>query len=279
MKNIRFSSLITFLICFFYGCDRASSSKTYSPTLVTGEYIYRHHADDPLIQLEPVNGVDRDPYPWQESSNLLLPKITKDFFRCKGSHLNPVRMIQKKNELIRYYDCEGSQKHSLILRDGKEHIFPILLDLLNHIQLQTEKRVVITCGHCCPEHYLYLDDSPKNQASKHLIGAEVDFYVQEMEQEPQKIIDLIFAYYKNHPKYKDLKSFREFNRYEKGNTNVKINPWYNQEIFIKLMNKEEGRDFDNRHPYPYISLQVRYDWELKEPVSYSYNQSKNFHRW
>ena len=29
-------------------------------------------------------------------------------------------------------------------------------------------------------------------------------------------------------------------------------PWFNKEIFIKLYRKSEGRDGDNRHPYPYL---------------------------
>ena len=32
--------------------------------------------------------------------------------------------------------------------------------------------------------------------------------------------------------------------------NVLIPPWYNKEILIKLFKKNEGRDLDNRHPYP-----------------------------
>jgi len=42
----------------------------------------------------------------------------------------------------------------------------------------------------------------------------------------------------------------------------------------------EGRNFDNRHPYPYIELQVRHDRETGKPVSYSWNGAhKTIHRY
>lgn len=166
------------------------------------------------------------------------------------------------------------------LRAQQEFIYSILIDLLNEIQIKTGRRVVITCGHCCPEHSLYLDASPINQTSKHLIGAEVDFYVEGLEKEPEKVVEIILAFYREQLKYKGLKEFQEFKRYEKGETNVTLLPWYNKEIFVKIFNETEGRDFDNRHPYPYVSIQVRYDWDLKEKVVYSWEKAfRQFYRW
>ncbi len=272
----RFVLFAGFLIA---GCSNSTSSSTSSTSHVNGEYIFRRH-DDSVLQIAPITSLKRSIYPWEEERNCTYPKITKDFFRCKGSSLNPVHMTQKNKELIRYYDCGGPQKHSLPLQDNKEYIYPILIDLLNYLQAQTGKRVVITCGHCCPDHNMYLDPSPSNQTSKHLLGAEVDFYLQGMEQQPEKVVELIQAYYQSNLKYKGMKEFEVFKRYDKGDTNVVTLPWYNQEIFIKLFKKTEGRDFDNRHPYPYISLQVRYDWDLKEKVTYSWDKAfRNFHRW
>ena len=113
-----------------------------------------------------------------------------------------------------------------------------------------------------------------------MLGAEVDFYVQGMEKNPEKIVELILVYYHAQPKYKGLKEFEEFKRYEKKESHVLTPPWVNKELFIKLYKKNEGRDFDNRHPYPYISLQVRYDWDRQEPVTYSWDKDfRNFHRW
>ncbi|WP_237753486.1 hypothetical protein [Candidatus Protochlamydia amoebophila] len=272
---------LKFLFIFFIFLTSCSSSSksTVTPSSLTGEYIYRHH-EDSQIQVEPMIFVKRKTYPWEENQSGAYPKITKDFFRCKGTSLNPVRLVQKEKELVRYYDCGGPQKHSLPLKNQKEFIYPILIDLLNYIQVKTNKRVVITCGHCCPDHNVYVDSSPSYQFNKHLIGAEVDFYVQGLEYQPEKIIELILNYYQEMPKYKGLKDFQEFKRYEKGDSKVSTKPWYNQEIFLKLIKKSEGRDFDNRHSYPYLSVQVRYDWETKQKVHYSWSQAfGNFHRW
>jgi hypothetical protein len=273
-----FAGFLIFLIGCLQGCSNSSSSSP-SSSRVKGEYVFRLH-DESFMQVDPMVSLKRAAYPWEEDRHSHYPKITKDFFRCRGSSLNPVHLFQKEKEIVRYYDCGGAQKHSLPLRDQQEFIYPILIDLLNYIQMQTGKRVVITCGHCCPDHNLYVDPSPSNHVSKHTLGAEVDFYVQGMEQEPEKIVKFILAYYQEQSKYKGLKEYEEFNRYEKEDTNVTHQPWYNKEIFIKLFNKNEGRDFDNRHPYPYVCLQVRHDWDLNERVIYSWDKAfRNFQRW
>lgn len=266
--------LLAFL--FFVGCSTPSPSPANLPR---GEYIFRNH-DESVVEVEPMSPVKKGGYPWEETKDSQYPKITKEFFRCNGSSLNPPNIIHREKEIARFYDCGGTQKHSLPLRDDKEFIYPILIDLLNNIQTKTQKRVVITCGHCCPEHNTYLDPSNANQASKHMLGAEVDFYVQGLEEEPERIIDIILAYYTEQPKYKGMKEFEEFKRYEKAERSVVTPSWLNKEVFVKLVKKHEGRDSDNRHPYPYISIQVRYDWDRKEQVSYTWNKAfRNFHRW
>lgn len=276
-QNARRVLLLLSLVLFVQGCSNSSSSSPSHPP--KGEYIFRRH-DESFVRVEPLVSVKRPSYPWEEEWLCHYSKITKDFLRCQGSSLNPVHIVQKGKEMVRFYDCGGAQKHSLPLRDQKEFIYPILIDLLNYIQTKTEKRVVVTCGHCCPEHNAYLDPSSANQMSKHMLGAEVDFYVQGMEQQPNHVIDLILAYYKEQIKYKGLKEFEEFKRYEKEDKNIATCPWYNKEIFVKLFKKNEGRDFDNRHPYPYLSIQVRYDWDRDEPITYSWDKAfRNFHRW
>lgn len=258
------------------GCSNSSSKPVTSPR---GEYIFRHH-DESFVQVAPMEPVKRNAYPWEEGGQSRFPKITKDYFRCQGSSLNPVNLVQRGKETVPYYDCGGAQKHSLPLRDQKEFIYPILIDLLNYIQTKTGKKVVITCGHCCPDHNTYINPSPSNLSSKHMIGAEVDFYVQGMEQQPEEIVSLILGYYQQEPKYKGLNAFEEFKRCEKGEKNQYVLPWINKEIFVKLLRKEECRDFDNRHPHPYISIQVRYDWDKKENVSYSWDKAfRNYQRW
>jgi hypothetical protein len=270
---------ISLLTLFLTGCSSDDhASLTGSRSNLKGEYIYRRHNE--YLVLEPITLADRPLYPWESGDVGRHPKITKEFFRCKGSNLNPVNLVQKEKELLRYYDCGGGHRHSLPLKDQKEFMYPILIDLMNYLQNKTGNRVVITCGHCCPDHNLYLNPSSSNQASKHLLGAEVDFYVQNLEDRPLQVLELIKEYYQENPKYKGLKDFEQFTLYEKDDTNVSTPPCHNKEIFIKVFKKEEGRDFDNRHPYPYLSIQVRYDWDLGERVVYSWDKAfHNLHRW
>lgn len=264
-------AIVSFLL------SACSSSDNDSGTIMGqryqhGEYIYRTHQESLLTIPAPELQI-ADPYPWEQGEVGNQRRITKEFFRCKGSSLNPFRVSQEKEEIVRYYDCGGSAKHSLPLRDNKEFIYPILIDLLNYLQAKTQKHVVITSGHRCPEHNSYVDSSSKNRYSKHMIGAEVAFYVQGLEERPEKIIELLKAYYKETPRYQSKSDYTEFVRYEKDDTDVETQPWYNKEIFIKLFQAKEGRNFDNRHPYPYISIQVRYDFDTKERVNYSWDKA------
>ncbi len=232
------------------------------------EPIVRRH-DEKAFPLETPQHIVRAPYPWEQKYEGKLAKITKEYFRCKGSSYHPAHHTEGKEAIS---DCKGPEHHSLPMKEGKEFIYPILLDLLNYVQKVTGKKVVITCGHRCPSHNSYADSSVEAQSSKHMLGAEVDFYVQGMENEPQEIVKLLMKYYeenaqtKNHPEYK-------FSRYEKSDLSLK--PWCNKEVFIKLFQKNEGRDFDNRHPYPYISLQVRVDRLTGEKVTFSWAKASS----
>ena len=188
---------------------------------------------------------------------------------CKGDSSHPP-LENQEQELS---DCEGSSRHGLPVIHGQEGVYPILIELLNHIQERTGKKVVITCGHRCPVHNTYSDPSKENLVSKHQIGAEADFYVQGLEQQPLDIIELLMAYYKETPPYKGDPAFETFRRYERGDVRVSVKPWFNTEIFIQLFQPHEGRDGDNSHPYPYISIQVRYDRDLKEKVVYEWKKA------
>lgn len=247
-----------------------------------GEYIQRR-SDETVANLDLPKKIPPPLYPWDKFSEGDHHPITKEFFRCKGSTLNPAHIVQKQDGPVHYYDCGGVDTHSLPLRDGKEFVYPILIDLLNFIQTKTGKKVVITCGHRCPEHNTYADESVENQCSKHTIGAEVAFYVQGMEHDPETIVKYIQEYYQETPIYKELKDSKDyltFQRYEKPDTNVTTTPWYNKEIFVKLYKKHEGRNFDNRHSHAYISIQVRFDRDLNERVNYSWDKAhRNYHRW
>lgn len=228
-----------------------------------GEPIYRNH-NDILYPISPPSHTPRNTYPWESETN--LPRITKDFFRCKGSPLNPP--LIDPAEPTPLTDCEGSTRHGLPIIRGKETVYPILIELLNYVQKKTGKRVVITCGHRCPAHNIYSDPSKENRTSKHQIGGEVDFYVQGMEDRPQEIVGLLMQYFRESLSYKNDKESQEFKRFEK--SDLSIQPWMNKDIFIKLFQKTEGRDADNRHPHPYLSIQVRYDRDGKERVVYDW---------
>ncbi len=232
-----------------------------------GETIYRSRKDI-LYTVSPLVHTPRAKYPWESQSN--LPRITKDFFRCKGNPLNPPTVDpENPTPLI---DCEGCTRHGFPVIHSKENVYPILIDLLNFVQKKTGKRVIITCGHRCPQHNTYSDPSKQNQTSKHQIGAEVDFYVQGMEDSPQEIVGILMQYYQENPIYKKDKEYQDFRRYEAA-TDVSTLPWMNKEIFIKVYQKEEGRDLDNRHPHPYISMQVRYDRQAGEKVVYTWKRA------
>ncbi len=257
------------------GCSRSSSPKKSTGR---GEYIVRNH-NEKLLHIDAAEPKQRMTYPWENGQFATIPKITKDFFRCQGSSLHPAKIVHKNDELSYVYDCGGYQRHSLPLRNGKEFIYPILIDLLNDLQKKTEKKVVITSGHSCPDHYRYVDTEGQCN-SKHLLGAEVDFYLQGMEESPEKIAELIFAYYREQTKYHNLTEYQVFKKEEKiENRNVDT-AWYNKEIYLKIVKKNEGRDLDNRHPYPYLCVKVRFDWDLHEPVTYSWEKAfHHIHRW
>jgi len=238
-----------------------------------GEYLYRHH-DEFIFIIPSSQRTFRAKYPWEGKYIAGIPRITKEFFRCKGSAHNAV-VAQKREgkETLYYHDCQGARGHGLSLRERKEFIYPCLIHLLNYIQEKTEKQVIITTGYRCPQHNAYADPSSYNWGSKHMLGAEVDFYVKEMEEKPEAIIELIKEYYREKES-----EYKMFLRFEKENLNISTRPWYNKEIFVKLYLKEEGRDFDNQHPYPYIGIQLRYDSELKKRVVFDPKESQNYLR-
>ncbi len=270
-----FNSKIYLSLVVFAGCSglEQSEQEKLRRHNAKGEFIHRAH-DEYHYAIETPSQYVREKYPWEKAYSGKHSKITKEYFRCRGSRVNPPHVDQREAaQIANYFDCGGFQKHSLPIRDGQEFVYPVLVELLNYVQEKTGCKVVITCGHRCPVHNAYADSSPSNQHSKHLIGAEVDFYVQGMEQKPEEVVNLIMAYYKA-----KNKEYQEFKRLEKGEWNVKTPPWGNKEILIKLYKKEEGRDFDNRHPYPYIGIQVRFDPEKNEKVVADWQKAFNGYR-
>lgn len=261
---------IGFLLLSCSGLEQSEKEKLRRQNL-KAEEICRTKDSTIFVLEEPVSK-DKVAYPWEEGAAQNLSKITKEFFGCKGSPHHLPKKGLKEGEMIN--DCEGSVKHSLPLIDGKENVYPILIELLNYVQKKTQKKVMITSGHRCPIHNLYVDSAKEARCSKHMIGAEVDFYVKGMEDKPHKVIELIMQFYKEHPRYKNQKDFENFTRFEK-KTDVMTAPWCNKEVFVKLVKKSEGRNGDNNHDYPYVTIQVRYDRAKQEKVTYDWQKVKN----
>lgn len=234
------------------------------------ETIYRKTTDN-YLQIPKPKSQALSAYPWQQKEqSKKLPPITKEYFRCRGDGSNPTYMLSNKERL---FDCQGSLRHSLPIIEEKEHVYPILLELLNYLQKKLERKVVITCGHRCPQHNRYSDPSESNRTSKHMIGAEVDFYVEGFEKKPEVIVHLLMDFYKQNPETKGQSIYEEFKRYTKADAKVVTPPWYNQEVYIKIYSEKEGRDLDNQHPYPYISIQVRNDRGTQKRVTYTWEQA------
>lgn len=264
-----------FLVCFLllYGCSglEESEKEKLRQRNAVGERIHRSQHEYHFLIPPPQKRI-RTPYPWEASLVGKQIKITKEFFKCRGSGSNPPLFQTVNGQPKNFVDCDGPSEHSLPYREGKEYIYPCLLELLNYIQEKTEKKVIITCGYRCPAHNAYADESSFNETSKHMIGGEVDFYVKGWEWAPEKVVNLLMEYYQDHPEFQSDPQFCQFKRYEK-QTNVVTWPWYNKEIMIKLFQKEEGRDRDNDHRFPYICIQLRWDRETQAPVTYSWRKA------
>lgn len=272
MKTIR-QYYWALMCCLLLGGATTGHSQTREEAIIRKQGERSAHLQKPTLQPPPN-------YPWDHGMVGKNPKITKEFFRCKGSQLNSVRRVERGEQVDYYHDCAGREKHSLPQRDGQEFVYPILIDLLNYIQAKTGNRVVITSGHRCPEHNTYLDPSPSNNSSKHMIAAEVSFYVQNMEYKPEEIVQLMMSYYQETPKYEGKSEYINFQRYTKDNTGVVTQPWFNKEIYFKLYKENEGRDLDNRHPYPYLSLQVLLDLDTMQKVRYNQDDAyRSLLRW
>ncbi len=211
-------------------------------------------------------------YPWETAGAPHLRPITKEHFRCRGRRSHPPKP-NHNGEL--QGDCDGYFEHGLPVRNGEEGVQPILIELLNILQEKTKNQVIVTSGHRCPKHQAYLYSHPKAQASKHQVGAEVAFYIPNWE--PENLIPIIENFYKSHSRYEQRPSYLHFKRWDK-ETDVRTPPWYNEEIFIKIYQQDEGRNEDNSHPFPYLSIQVRYDMEKGEKVQYTWKGSQEYFR-
>jgi len=266
------------VICLLIFCGCSGFEKSEQANIrranAKAEKILRYH-DEHLCKIEPPKHRIRESYSFETYLGS-HPKITKEYFRCRGSTKNPPRFLHEGVLNLCRYDCGGYDKHSLPIKEDKEFIYPILIDLLNEVQKITTKKVKITCGHRCPAHHFYAASNKENNNSKHLIGAEVDFYVEGMQEIPQQVVDIIISYYQK--KYEGQPNYSSFTRVPSEDTRCK--GWCNQEILIKVYQKDEGRDFDNQHAYPYVMIQVRQDRDTNQKIMCNLDQAtKCFLRW
>lgn len=268
MKN--YSHIFLLLFSLLSGCLglEKSESKKLKRENLTFKLIKNRKKEAHTLMIPPPKllSLSKNRYPWDHKYIHNHPRITKEYFRCKGNLLNPFLRIESTSHQVTYQiDCGGIHSHSLPIREGKEFIYPILINLLNFVQEKSKHRVIITSGHRCPIHNSYIDPSKKNRLSKHLMGAIVDFYVEKMEQNPLAIVAILKSYYDHTPFFLP---FRET-----------ANKWKNKEITITLHESDQDRNKDNDHPYPYLSIEVNYHREIKRFVPFSWQKAyQNFYR-
>lgn len=258
--------IVTSLALFFSSCSglEKSEKKKIKEKNYLSETIHRSH-NEYTFSIEPPTLANKPLYPWDSKMIGDQVPITKEFFRCKGiDSFQPILIKGPSGSSTFIQDCDGIDSHSLPIKEGKEHIYPILIELLNLIQEKVNQKVVITCGHQCPTHQLFSNPDHKPSSSKHQIGAEVDFYVEGMEANPEEVLKILENYYM---KKEHIEMF--------GKLVSSVGGFSNKEIAVKIVNSNEGRDLDNNHPYPYLSLQVKWDRFTKTAVSYSWYEAHN----
>ena len=252
--------LVLLLLVSCSGLEKSETEKVRKANAVQ-EPIYRLTSER-YPPMSRGKKVVRARYPWETSIVGNFPRITKEFFRCKGSIAHPDRG--------KISDCGGIDQHSLPIKEGKEFTYPALLDLLNYVQATLKKRVVVTCGHRCPthDHYSTLTQSK----SKHMMGAEVDFYVEGSQEKPYEMIQAIMQYYHTSERTRDKLPYTHFSQTQ---SSLKNPSWMNREVIIRLYEKDEGRDWDNSHPYPYVSIELRHDYSSNRAIHYNWVEANH----
>lgn len=261
--SMRKAAAVLWITALLVGCSglEQSENQKLKRNNQKGEYVYRR-SNEFLFLIEIPKHKSREAYPWESSFVGGHRAITKELFHCRGNRNHPAYADPKDSSRGVHFDCAGRQAHVLPLKDGREYIYPVLIDLLNYIQEKTEKKVLITCGFRCPVHNAYADPSPAAQHSKHMMGAEVDFLVEGMEEKPDKVLDYIYQFFRDTPPYRGNKAYAQFRASADGK-------WQsNKEIAVRIYSRHEGRDFDNRHPYPYLTIQVIFDRDSGEKVHF-----------
>lgn len=262
-------SLSILLLGLLLSCE-SENKKEESKALLIEREKGSLHFKEPEVKANPLPR-----YAWEKDSP--FPRINKEFFRCMGSKLHPMK--KQEGKLPPLSDCDGFSAHSLPIKNGEEFIYPCLIELLNEIQKRTNHRVIITSGHRCLKHHLYVKLPEEKKASKHLMGAEVAFYVKGLEKSPQTVLKAIEEYYREHPVFGQEAAF-QFKQSDQDDLQVSLRPYLNKEILVKLYLPEEGRDGDTNHNFSYFKMQVRWDRNSKKSVPFRWDEAeKNLFQW
>ena len=112
-----------------------------------------------------------------------------------------------------------------------------------------------------------------------MVGAAVSFYIVGLEKAQEEIMKIILNYYrKSSLPEKERGKYLEFKQMEKGE-GCSMPSWYNKEICVKFYKENEGRDVDNSHPFPYVSIQVRFDRATQKEVSFKQSEADSIYRY
>lgn len=217
--------------------------------------------------LPPFVAVEAPTYPWSRPASL-HPPITARHFRCRGDILNPPRAIAGDKGTITYIeDCGGKERHSLPIEEGRESVPWLLIYLLNALQESCDAPVTILCGHRCPLHHRYALTNGGESNSKHLIAAEVDFYIERGEAKSGELVDRLLLLYKGLPPCHQAKE-----------TLPIPGGWKNGEISCCV--KCAQGDSDLIEGKEYVVLSLSYDRKKKKRVSYSWElANRRMHRY
>lgn len=207
---------------------------------LSDEYFYVK--DDAIL-------VERDLYPWETKSS--FSKITISDFRCRGSEKNQKLSIGK--EIIS--DCNGLHDHGLPYKNGKEFVYPVLVEILNFVQEATGRQVIVLSGHRCPIHHKYVT-SGRGRLSKHMIGARADFYLKGYKVAGEQILKTIESFYKE-----ESSEYRHFFSIQKKDGGL---IYKNKEIKLYL-NSEKNLLID-KIDEQVITIEVCYDREENQEV-------------
>ncbi|MCF7806751.1 MAG: hypothetical protein K9M07_00185 [Simkaniaceae bacterium] len=259
---------IVIIALIFVGCrglEKSEKEKICKANAID-EPIYRL-SDETCITVEPGHSRLRERYPWEERLVGDFPAITKEFFRCKGSHSHSDIVLGDKV----FRDCGGIETHSLPIQDRDEFVYPILLNLLNYVQAQMKRQVVVVCAHRCPLHQAYATHSSEKKISKHMMGAEVDFYVNGAEDKPYEAVKYLMQYYRDDPDVLEKKPFTQF--FEASSSQNGVSSWMNREIIIRIHHSQGEEDLDHPTTHPFITIELRYDRISGKRVDFNWNQA------